>query len=94
MSGTISNPWALEEFWDGASMDEDPRLVKHPLRDKSYRAFCLPIGIHADGVPVKKADPGASLKVGVDYLCVRLPGIGACALHVACLVQALWLAVQ
>ena len=65
-SGQSTNPRAVREFWAGAAVTADPRLVNHPLLQKpNYQNMCVPIGIHADGVPFKKADPGSSLKVRV-----------------------------
>ena len=61
--GQASSLNALFGFWQNAHED-DPRLTHHPLKGfPNYKVECIPIGIHADGVPYKKGGPGASLKV-------------------------------
>lgn len=62
--GTAGDPANLEKFWQGAHMDTDPRLQRHPLRNNEmFHKLCVPCGLHGDAVPYKKAEPGASLKV-------------------------------
>ena len=42
---------ALEEYWKGIS-PEDPRFANHPLRSfEDWQILCLPLRVHADGVP-------------------------------------------
>ena len=55
---------SLQQYWAGSMVGEDPRLVSHPLlQNPRFRECCIPCAVHADAVPFKKSQPGASLSV-------------------------------
>jgi len=62
--GSATDKTLLEEYWDGADMDRDPRFSEHPVKQyPNFRSWAIPCSWHGDGVPYKKAKPGQSLEV-------------------------------
>ena len=52
-------PGALASFW--SNVDNDPRMVGHPIHEKTNREQGYPIALHTDAVPtVKVGKPGTS----------------------------------
>ena len=60
-------PEHVAEYWRQVNPN-DPRLISHPLRKNPlFAQFCVPLGIHGDGVPWKKSGVGQSLNMSTVF---------------------------